>query len=626
MELKKIQKIYENLPDDSTEEDVKIHVIVDMLQILGYKKEWMKFEAREKDRKGVTDILINLPKGEKIIVEVKSKKSILNDESKGQLLNYLTNKDSRLGILTNGNQFLLVDNTIKVTRNIDKYFLEVSLDNNCKMNLTLFNFFSYKYIFDLKTTQYFELYKSYAVNKFIDRKSIIESQYRSACYIFFSNIANKEYSTLELSLNNFENMVLKNNWSKETIKNKYRYIRSFLDYLEREKYIEKNRFDLYGLKKIIEKVENKDLKSNIKVDSYVINKMKNYYVGIDSKNEVITLLFLYTLNYELIINLKRDDYSLLNNILNNGNDKLNYKHKDDEDTTPKCKHNIKDLYNRASKLSSISNCEIDKAKKNFEDLRVNRELDSIKEDLVMVKDIFDDKKYSEDKRRVKPLFFKVIGDTKALKERRLTDKKELEKRNSIAVEKYIEDKKLKKEDVINKKGKVNKEHIELINILNNIKKEWEVWKDKIYVEYATPMDYLQVELDKIKDSKRSKNIYLRDLLKEVKHKADKEEINKLALQIEDLDKKLKAINLNVDMAYKDKVITKEELKRNFVIYIREQKLTKAKIYHLLKRCFKIKKNNKEEKEVIKGIENITIEIMFRTYGDKFIDMFKSYTK
>ncbi|MFR7934313.1 MAG: type I restriction enzyme HsdR N-terminal domain-containing protein [Clostridium perfringens] len=309
MDLKKIQKIYKNLPDDSTEEDVKIHVVVDMLQILGYKKEWMKFEAREKERKGVTDILVNLPRGEKIIVEVKSKKSILNDDSKGQLLNYLTNRDSRWGILTNGNQFLLVDNTLKVIRNIDKYFLEVSLDNNCKMNLILFKFFSYKYIFDLKTTQYFEFYKSYAINKFIDRKSIIESQYRSACYIFFNYIGNKEYNTLELSLDNFENMVLKNNWSKETIKNKYRYIRAFLDYLEKEKYIEKNRFDLYGLKKIIEKVESKELKSNINLDSSIIDKMKNYYVGIDSKNQVIVLLFLYTLNYELIINLKRDDYS-----------------------------------------------------------------------------------------------------------------------------------------------------------------------------------------------------------------------------------------------------------------------------------------------------------------------------
>ncbi|MCX0383089.1 type I restriction enzyme HsdR N-terminal domain-containing protein, partial [Clostridium perfringens] len=145
MEFKEIQKIYENLPDDSTEEDVKIHVIVDMLQILGYKKEWMKFEARDKERKGVADILINLPGEEKIIVEVKSKKSILNDDSKTQLLNYLTNKDSRWGILTNGSQFLLVDNTIKVTRNVDKYFLEVSLDNNCKMNLNLYKFFSCKY-------------------------------------------------------------------------------------------------------------------------------------------------------------------------------------------------------------------------------------------------------------------------------------------------------------------------------------------------------------------------------------------------------------------------------------------------------------------------------------------------
>lgn len=307
MEFKEIQKIYENLPDDSTEEDVKIHVIVDMLQILGYKKEWMKFEARDKERKGVADILINLPGKEKIIVEVKSKKSILNDDSKTQLLNYLTNKDSRWGILTNGSQFLLVDNTIKVTRNVDKYFLEVSLDNNCKMNLNLYKFFSCKYIFNLKTTQYFELYKIYAVNRFGGSKAIIESQYRSACYIFFNYIGNKEYNTLELSLDNFENMVLKNNWSKATIKNKYRYIRAFLDYLEKEKYIEKNRLDLYGLKKIIEKVESKELKSNLNLDSSMINKMKNHYVEIDSKNNIITLLFLYTLNYELIINLKRED-------------------------------------------------------------------------------------------------------------------------------------------------------------------------------------------------------------------------------------------------------------------------------------------------------------------------------
>ncbi|WP_270599534.1 hypothetical protein [Clostridium baratii] len=324
-----------------------------------------------------------------------------------------------------------------------------------------------------------------------------------------------------------------------------------------------------------------------------------------------------------VVNTSQEINSLLNNILNNGNDKLNYKHKDDEDNTPKCKHNIKDLYNRASKLSSISNCEIDKAKKNFEDLKVTKELDNIKEDLLRVRDVFNEKEYSKDNRRIKPLFFKVIGDTKALKQRKLTDKKELEKRITIAIEEYIEDNNLKKEDVINKKGVVKKEYKELCKILKEIKKEWEVWKDKIYVEYATPMDYLQVELDNIKDSKRSKNIYLRDLLKEVKHKADKEEINKLANEIEELDKKITSINLSEDMTYKDKIIAKEELKNDFVMYIREQKLTKAKIYHLLKRCFK---DSRKNENVIKGIENLTIDVMFRTYGDKFIDMFKSSPK
>lgn len=312
-----------------------------------------------------------------------------------------------------------------------------------------------------------------------------------------------------------------------------------------------------------------------------------------------------------VVNTSQEINSLLNNILNNGNAKLNGK------------HNIKDLYNRASKLSSISNCEIDKAKKNFEDLRVTRELDNIKEHLLRVKDIFDEKRYSEDNRRIKPLFFKVIGDTKALKQRKLTDKKELEKRITIAIEEYIKDNNLKKEDVINKKGVVKKEYKELCKILKEIKKEWEVWKDKIYVEYSTPMDYLQGELDNIKDSKRSKNIYLRDLLKEVKHKVNKEEINKLANEIEELDKKITSINLSEDMMYKDKIIAKEELKNDFVMYIREQKLTKAKIYHLLKRCFK---DNRKNENVIKGIENLTIDVMFRIYGDKFIDMFKSSPK
>lgn len=335
-----------------------------------------------------------------------------------------------------------------------------------------------------------------------------------------------------------------------------------------------------------------------------------------------------------VVNTSQEINSLLNNMLNGGNEKLNFKHTDD---VKKCKHSIDDLYKRASKLSSISNCEIDKAKKNFEDLKVCGELEDIKEDLVRVEDLFSD--LNDDKRRVKPLFFKYIGDSKALKQRRITDKKELNLRKKLAINKYVIDKDLKLEDVVNKKGNVKKEYKELQSILKNVTKEWEIWRDKIYVEYATPMDYLQVELNSIEDSKRSANIYLRDFLKEVKHKADSEEINNLAIMIEELDKKIKGINLNEGMTSSDKYINKEDLKNQCAMELREKKLTKAKIYHLLKRCFKMKKLTKKEKEdkknklriveegnVIKGIENITIEIMFKAYGEKFIDMFKSSQK
>ncbi|MGL4571597.1 MAG: hypothetical protein ACRDCB_12750 [Clostridium sp.] len=335
-----------------------------------------------------------------------------------------------------------------------------------------------------------------------------------------------------------------------------------------------------------------------------------------------------------VVNTSQEINSLLNNMINGGNDKLNFKHTEDSE---KCKHSIGDLYNRASKLSSISNCEIDKAKKNFEDLKVCGELEDIKDDLVRIKDLFSD--LNEDKRRVKPLFFKVIGDSKALKQRRITDKKELNLRKTLAINKYVKDKNLNVEDVVNKKGDVKKEYKELQSILKNVTKEWEIWRDKIYVEYDTPMDYLQVELDSISDSPRSANIYLRDFLKEVKHKADSDEIKSLALKIEELDKKIKGINLNENMTSLDKYINKEDLKNKCAKELRELKLTKAKIYHLLKRCFRIKKLTKKEKEdiknelrvveeskVIKGIENITIEVMFRAYGEKFIDMFKSSQK
>lgn len=310
MEFKNIKSLYEELPMDSTEEDMKIHIVIEVLIMLGYKKEMMKFESRQKDRRGVVDILIDLLEENKIIVEIKRKKSILDDDSKAQLINYLNDRNCTWGILTNGNEYLLANKDLKGNIN-DKYFLKFRLsDNNCKMNWNIFKFFSYENIFKLRTTEYFMLYKIFSVSELSNKKNIIESQYRSACYKFFIYLSNKRYSKLELNYNNFEEMIFesKNKLSVSTIKNKFRYIKSFLNFLEKKELVAKNLFSGQNIEDIISKLENKETRSIIDLDNKKINYIKDFHKDINLKNQIIVLLFLYTLNYNLIINLKKNDY------------------------------------------------------------------------------------------------------------------------------------------------------------------------------------------------------------------------------------------------------------------------------------------------------------------------------
>ena len=277
----------------------------------------------------------------------------------------------------------------------------------------------------------------------------------------------------------------------------------------------------------------------------------------------------------------------------------------------------KTLIDWCSMLSSISNCEIDKAKKNFESLNITKELNNIKEILPKVCDIYPDDK--EDRRIIKPLFFKHIGDTAAQNMQKVTNKKELENRIKSVVEKYIKENNLTKEEVL-KAGKVNKDHIELIKSLDKVKEEWKMWCSKIYVSFDTPMDYLQDVMDEIASikTKKTKNILLGDYLKEVKHKADKDEINELAKRFNELNKKLTGVALS-NINKKEKYIAREELKEELATYLRDKKLTKVKLYHLLR---KLLRTNKNSKVVNSHMESLCIEIMFRAYGDKFIEMFK----
>lgn len=362
------------------------------------------------------------------------------------------------------------------------------------------------------------------------------------------------------------------------------------------------------------------------------------------------------------------------------------------------KDELNKLYDMTSKCSSISCCEIDKAKKQFETLDVPGELDKMKEGLELVDneninnvkeeiqeikkeldekkvevrkyrknkrkpilkeirnikkilaegvnkelekeinnlqlkiesinierqdeiDVVKDKifkKYEElkqyDSRRIKPYFFKFIGDNEAKKQRKATNKKHRKELDKSTIAKYVAENKIE----VDKVDMKDKKLIELLKANDKIQQEWE---DKIYRKLDTPMDWLQDELDKIKNKKPVGTVQVIQLVKKNKHKANEETVNYIVECIKYLDIKIKAYRLKDELTSKEKLDKiRNEKKRVINEIIRYMKLNKSDLYGMLKECLNsVKNNGKVNKK--SGIESLSLEILFKAYGTGLLDMF-----
>lgn len=264
---------------------------------------------------------------------------------------------------------------------------------------------------------------------------------------------------------------------------------------------------------------------------------------------------------------------------------------------------LKEIYKKTSTLSSISCCEIDKAKKQFEELNVPAELEKMKTGLKVV----------DDGRRVKPYFFKFIGDNASKKHRKATNRKHRKQLDQPIIDQYCLDNGIDIKDL----DKKNKDLIKLLKVNDAIQKEWE---NQIYEKMNTPMDWLQEEIDKIKNGKKVGTIQVINLVKKNKHKPNAQIVEDIVKMLKDVDIKIEAYKLNADLTSKDKLdkirYAKYQVSKNIV----ELKLNKTDIYWVLKRCLNTcKKNGKVDKK--SGIESITLEILFKTYGDGLLNMF-----
>ncbi|WP_346874209.1 hypothetical protein [Clostridium sp. UBA5988] len=333
-----------------------------------------------------------------------------------------------------------------------------------------------------------------------------------------------------------------------------------------------------------------------------------------------------------VVNLSQEINSLMNHLIYNKSDDNEY---------------ITDLYNRSSKLTSISNVEIDKAKKQFEDLNVPKELSQMKEDLKMVDDIevrklrkeieelrkqkkeTDDELEIEeikkeiadkckeigklDSRRLKARFFKYVGDSESKKARNKVNKNHKRKLYKETIEKYAKEKGISVEEV-NEKDK------ELIKLLKETDKKYKEWKERIYVEMDTPMDWLEKEIDDVDNKKKVGTIQVIQLIKKSKHSADEKVVKVIVDLLKNLDDIINSYKMNDELSYKDKNRNINYVKEETIDNLKKTKVKKADMSKILQECLNsIKKNDKVKKK--SGIESLTLEILFNTYGKKLLDMF-----
>ncbi len=331
MLLKDLKKIYEGLPLDTTEENIKIKIVIEVLEELGFDKKTFSYEEcpneNIKNRRVDISIHINNKNNDMFYVEVKSKNHKLTDKDIEQIVSYLHKKNLEWGLLTNGNHYILVNDKLNTTPSnkkiFDYYLFNVPTEISAKNNNYLITFLNIDSLFTTKITNYCLLWKEFIIATTLTPKSQV--QYKSAYDMFIKFIINKYncYNPNYLNINNFKyfidaiNKEKSNKYKKQSVKSKYRYLLKFSNFLEEERKIAENTFKNFNIDEFINELDLKQKKQdkieNIKPEE--INLMLNYFDSrkFATRNKLLFLLVLYGLDFNDIINLKQSHFDFKKN-------------------------------------------------------------------------------------------------------------------------------------------------------------------------------------------------------------------------------------------------------------------------------------------------------------------------
>lgn len=309
----------------NNEKTIQCVIVEDFLEILGYKREWFKLEVNEYDSILYSDISVIVDRNPQnpFKVECKNGDKALNNRDIEQLSRYLNANNSKgeWGLLSNGNDFILYNNSIKGT--IDE---RIVLEFNLKSlsNIEYINYFSYEFIYKRKVTSFFKYLKQFEILFKEKNKPSSFNVYKSSLINFFNyivNIKNDNFTSLEhitiYDLYNWISYEIKNvntkNYriitSANQIDNKLRHINSFYNTLKENSIIAKNPFENLKLSDVLSFINFVDIEKKSKKIISVTEAYEMYnnqhLKRSNTRNELIILLLLYTgITKNELLNLK----------------------------------------------------------------------------------------------------------------------------------------------------------------------------------------------------------------------------------------------------------------------------------------------------------------------------------
>lgn len=321
---------------ETSESNISMHIIEPILtNVLNFKKEWLTKEQRSENSRKHFDIVISDNKGNKIIIECKKASVKLNDEHLEQLTNYLNSQNVEWGILTNGYEWILVNNLFKDIKYIkDRILFEIDIRSRKMMkNPNNMKYFTYESLFCnngiinyVKLIIQFNIYKSYPQSSWANYKCALlkYSEYlmeeNNFLYVEMDRIQNYQFIQFyrwyaQQETHKKKNKITKNRKLKSaTVENLYRYISNFYTTLYEHGYFKINPFNNMNLNTVIDELDDvidSSMNKEILIEDASVVIEKTYELLKDTRdaerNVVVFLLFIYGLSRNEIVALKDDD-------------------------------------------------------------------------------------------------------------------------------------------------------------------------------------------------------------------------------------------------------------------------------------------------------------------------------